>query len=693
MDINQFRLDLLEEVRLSASLNETFTSEEFLNRYSSILIDAEEIDGFELLTFKGTGSKGRNIQVDGYHYDEFDNFLNIVICIFKNTPEVETLTASDAESFFRRVVAFVEDSRSGFILKNAEPSSPGYGLAFDIKNKYSSVSRFKIFLVTDMRMSARIRDIQGTEIDTIPVEYHIWDIERLQSLLASKTGKEDIIIHLKDFSENGISCLEAGSTDEYTAYLCNIPGKTLATLYNKYGSRLLEGNVRSFLTAKGKVNKGIRNTILNNPTMFFAYNNGIAATASDVKLEKSPEGTSLVEITGLQIVNGGQTTVSLATALVNDRARACDLKNIHVPMKLSVVSPEKAEALIPNIARYANAQNKVSDADFFANHPFHRRMEEISRRLLAPAVMGNQFGTLWYYERARGQYRQDQAYMTKSEKNKFLARNPKSQMFTKTDLAKFHELYRMLPHQVSTGAQKNFMRFADWATSEWEKNNTVFNEEFFRRIVSLNILFKKTDAIIKKASWYEMGYKAQVAAYTISALLYIIKRDQPDMALDFRYIWNHQDVSYATVQQLTYIAEEVYRYLIDPSRGVQNVTEWAKRETCWNGIQALQITLLNDFVSELIPTSVLNQVHKTAKLMQKQDNNISIMTMVANYGQENWESLLNWGIENKVLMPQEISVLETFINGLKRGKFPSLEKQCQKILQILERARMESYPG
>lgn len=187
------------------------------------------------------------------------------------------------------------------------------------------------------------------------------------------------------------------------------------------------------MTAKGKINKGIRNTILNEPSMFFAYNNGTAATASEVELEKSQSGTSIVGITGLQIVNGGQTTVSLATALLDDKDRADDLKNIFVPMKLSVVTPEKAIGLIPNIARYANAQNKVSDADFFSNHAFHIRMEEFSRRLIAPAVMGNQYGTIWYYERARGQYRQEQAHMTKAEKNRFLARNPKSQMFTKTD--------------------------------------------------------------------------------------------------------------------------------------------------------------------------------------------------------------------------------------------------------------------
>ncbi|WP_295717684.1 AIPR family protein [uncultured Oscillibacter sp.] len=691
MDVNEFRADMLEEVHLNATMNGTTPHEEFLALYVSALTDAEELEDFEQIAFEGIGSNRRNIQVDGYCFDELDNCLEIVISPFSDSVAIETLTATGANTWFRRAQAFVEESRSGFLLKNAEESSPGYGLAVDIKNRYAHVSRFKFFILTDMVMSSRISEIAGTEIDGIPVEYHIWDIARLQALQASKSGKEDVVIHLKDFWENGIPCLEAGRTSEYTAYLCNIPGKVLADLYNTYGGRLLEGNVRSFLTVKGKINKGIRNTILNEPSMFFAYNNGIAATASEVELEESQSGTSIVGITGLQIVNGGQTTVSLATALLDDKDRADDLRNIFVPMKLSVVTPEKAIGLIPNIAKYANAQNKVSDADFFSNHAFHIRMEEFSRRLIAPAVMGNQYGTVWYYERARGQYRQEQAHMTKAEKNRFLARNPKSQMFTKTDLAKYHELYRMLPHQVSTGAQKNFMKFANWATEEWEKHDTIFNEDFFKRIVALDILFKKTDTIVKNAPWYELGYKAQVVAYTLSMVLYVIQKEHSDMAFDFRGVWNRQNITHATELQMSEIAQKVYEYLTDPRREVQNVTEWAKREACWKGVKALPVALRDDFVAELVPVSALKEAEKMAREIQKQDNKVSAMVTVAEYGTENWKSLLKWGIENHVLTPVDISFVKTAI-AMEQGKFPS-EKQCIKIMQILEKARTESYPG
>lgn len=691
MDTKEFRNGILDEVHFNASINGTSPREEFLALYANALVDAEEFEDFEQLAYEGVGSQNKRILIDGYYYSELENCLVIITCPFTDSMDVQSLTATEAEVHFKRARAFVEESKSGFIQKYAEESSPGYGLAIDVQKRYNNVSKFKFYILTDMAMSSRIREIPNTMIGTAVAEYHIWDITRLQSLYASKTGKEDIVIDLKEFSERGIPCLQAGSTDEYTAYLCNIPGSILAYLYNTYGGRLLEGNVRSFLSAKGKINKGIRNTILNEPSMFFAYNNGIAATAYAVELEHGDGCTYITQITSLQIVNGGQTTASLAAAIINDKDRANGLRDIYVPMKLSVVTPEKAMELIPNIAKYANKQNKVSDADFFSNHAFHVRMEDFSRRVLAPAVMGNQYGTHWYYERTRGQYKQEQSRMTKAEQNKFLIQNPKTQMFTKTDLAKLFNIYRQIPHQVSTGAQKNFIQFAEWASAAWDKDETVFNERFFRQIVCLNILYKKVDYIVKHAPWYEMGYKAQVVTYTLSYLFYRISKECPDRVFDFRSVWTQQGVSHTAEVELEKIAEAMYNHLVSPSREVQNVTEWAKREACWKKAKDISIPLSEKFKKELASTTEEAEAKKSARKEQKQENSASAMIQVAEFGTENWKALLAWGIQNRVFNSQDISFLKAAI-AMETGKFPS-EKQCARILQVLAKAREESYPG
>lgn len=690
MELEDFRNSILDEVHFNSSINGTSPREEFYILYADALVEAEEFEDYEQLAFEGVGSRNKRIQIDGYYFSELDNCLYIIICPFSDSIEAQSLTASDADVQFKRARAFIEESQSGFIQDNAEESSPGYGLAIDIRNRYSNVAKIKIYLLTDMIMSNRIKEIPNSKLGNSEVEYHIWDIARLKGLQESKSGKEEIVINLKEFSENGIPCLEAGSNEEYTAYLCSIPGYILADLYNKYGGRLLEGNVRSFLTAKGKINKEIRNTILNKPSMFFAYNNGIAATAYDVKVEYGKLCPYITEISSLQIVNGGQTTASLAMAALVDKAKANNLKDIYVPMKLSVVTPEKAMELIPNIAKYANKQNKVSDADFFSNHAFHIRIEDYSRRILAPAVMGNQFGTHWYYERARGQYKQEQARMTKPQKEKFLIQNPKQQMFTKTDLAKFYNIYRQLPHQVSSGAQKNFIRFAEWASESWEKNSSDFNEVFFKNIVCLNILFKKTDCIVKNAPWYEMGYKAQIVTYALSYLFYTIDSKYPNKALDFKTIWNTQSISHALELELERIAEGMYNHLVSPHREVENVTEWAKRESCWKKAQEADIELSEDVVLELISKTEAQEDNRAARKEQKDDNEVMIMKLVAEYGVDKWKQLLDWGMSNHIFNSQDISFIRVAIS-METGRFPS-SKQCMKIKQVLEKAREEGYP-
>lgn len=326
-----------------------------------------------------------------------------------------------------------------------------------------------------------------------------------------------------------------------------------------------------------------------------------------------------------------------------------------------------------------------------SNHAFHVRIEDLSRRILAPAVMGNQFGTHWYYERTRGQYNQEQARMTKQQKDKFLIQNPKAQMFTKTDLAKFYNIYRQLPHQVSTGAQKNFIRFAEWASDAWEKNNTDFNEAFFRTVVCLNILFKKTDYLVKHATWYEMGYKAQVVTYALSYLFYVIEQNPEDVSLDFRSIWNKQDISHVLEVQLEKIAEAMYNHLVSPNRDVENVTEWAKREACWKKAKQLDVTLSKEFLSELVSKSEEKEDKKAAGKEQKLYNSASMMIEVVNYGVENWKDLLAWGTANHIFTPQDISFLRVAV-AMEKGKIPT-EKQCPKIIQVLEKAKAEGYPG
>ena len=689
--LSEFRTSLLDDVALNAASNMTNDMEEFLTIVTNQLIAAEEIDDFIYVPYEGINQKKRKLQVDGYSYNELDDCL----CLFIGIPlsyedEEVVLTTPEAKKWIARVTAFLDNSE--YVLMHAEESAPGFGLAYDVVHRYGTVQRYKIYLITDQFANKNLSEIQESAVGGIPVECHIWDINRLYELSRSASGKEEIVINFKDLGMDGIPCLPSSKTDDYHAYLCNIPGMVLATLYNKYGSKLLEGNVRSFLQVRGKVNKGIRATILNEPSMFFAYNNGIAATAYDVKTEMIHGILHITEITSLQIVNGGQTTASLATALIKDKKDHAEenILKINVPMKLSIVTPEKADKLIANIARYANSQNKVSDADLWSNHPFHIRMEDFSRRILAPATGGRQYGTHWYYERANGQYKQETYKCTPKEKEKFEQRNPQSQMFTKTELAKFMHIYQMRPDIASAGGQKAFAKFAEWASKEWEKNDTNFNEEYFRTVAAMAILFRQSDKLVRKQSWYR-SYKANIVAYAISKILYTVKTDYPEKSISFKNIWQKQSLSAAWIHQIEDAAYVMYQHLIDEKRDIENVTEWAKRERCWEAAKKLPYSLQPAFIAELQSQYEANEDKKNARSDQKLANQLNVLVEVVEYGQDGgWTELLSWLQNHPVVSPSEKNMIK--LAQKMDGGLITSERQCAKLLKILEKCRTEGYP-
>lgn len=206
--------------------------------------------------------------------------------------------------------------------------------------------------------------------------------------------------------------------------------------------------------------------------MFFSYNNGLSATADRVQKELTAEGLTIVSARNLQIVNGGQTTASIHAA---KRLSPESLANVHVQMKLTVVPAERSDEVVPKISEYANSQNKVSVADF-SNHPFHVRIEEYSRRVLAPAAEGTNRepsgsmnapvdSTLWSGPSAPTQ---NVAGLIWSFQ--------KIQFFTKTDLAKVEFSFRCRPEAVSKGAQKTFGEFSKEIGGLWAKSDARFDE-------------------------------------------------------------------------------------------------------------------------------------------------------------------------------------------------------------------------
>lgn len=649
MDVKEFQKDFLEEVKATAATEGGGSNAAFVSVASSYLVNAEVLTDFTYAFYLGmVGS--RKLRVDGYFLDEFDYTFNLIIADYTGNEERETVTRTYATRQFDFLTHFIEEAYGSKLYREIEPSTPAADLIEQLRFHKDRIRKFRLILITDGFISNRISEIESKSLDNIPVECQIWDIDRIYRVCFSDLGRQDIEIDFKAYTNGkGIPCLEASSTnnEDYRSYLCIIPGSVLADVYDTYGSQLLEGNVRSFLSTKVAVNKKIRETILRIPQNFFAYNNGVSATAMDLQFETTSEGKFITYARDFQIINGGQTTASLSNARHKD---AADLGQIYVQMKLTEVdnNADKSSELIRNISRSSNSQNKVSDADFFATHPFHIRMEQISRRIFAPASGGAQYETKWFYERARGQYLQAQMRMTKAQKDKFTAQNPKKQVITKTDLAKYRNSWSGMPQVVSKGAQTNFMKFAEVIDEAWNKSDTSFNDKFFKDTVSLAILFKHTEWVVSHQPWFEQGYRANIVTYSIALLHRLLKAQYPDTVLDLQLIWSRQEVPDVITNELVKITKFVFDKITDPSRGTINVTQWCKRDACWEDVKRCDLKLASAIETVLISKTETKSAEKEARKDQKLYSDVEAQAKVLELGATYWSKVNDFVVTKRV---------------------------------------------
>ncbi len=680
--IEDFLHDFRQEILASAEANMDFLEAEFSQTVADELIDSGIIDGFEPCHYRPpTGG----MRVDGYWFN--DSSMDLFITDYANRETLQSLTQTEVTQIFRRLENFFTASAEKHLAASLEETSPGYGLSRHIAEKKHSFARINLFLLSERVLSERLRALENKEHKTWTFSYNIWDISRLHRLRTSQGSREPLEINFADMTGDGLPCLPAHlPSASYRSYLVVMPATVLSDLYDRYGSRLLEQNVRSFLQVRGNVNKGIRATIIQEPEMFFAYNNGITATAREVETAGRASGVVIISVTDLQIVNGGQTTASLFHTHRKDKV---PLDSIFVQMKLSVIDEEKSEEAVPRISEYANTQNKVNAADFFSNHPFHIRMEGFSRRLWAPAQYGEQRETRWFYERARGQYADAQSKLTAGEKKRFLAEYPKTQMFTKTDLAKFENVWDDSPVPVNQGAQKNFAHYAERIGREWERNPDQFNEFHFRRAVARAIIFRKTEKLVSSQPWYNGGYRANIVAYSLAMLAKVCASKM--LVFDFISVWDHQDVTPATASAIQIIAKYVHDDIMRPAAGISNVSEWCKKEICWQrlqtGITELITSLPYQFFEELIMGEDVQEQIRSAAKMQRLTNGIEAQQAVLNISADTWGEILRQGQKIRLYSPKEVDILR--IASQIPAKIPS-EKQCFVLLEILEKAKQEA---
>jgi len=573
-DLPEFSEILHTDIAADAHAGEMLREHAFVERMSDILIDYGEIRDLVSCHWMDRGLK-----VDGYDLEEDFSSITLLVSQWLDQPDVSQarLTDTDVDRVLKRAVNFFTRCWDGKIKKRIDVSNPAYELAELIEECKSDLTSAKIILVTDGTTKERRARI--TEYDGIEVSSVIWDLQRTHSFW--RTGKRETIEI--DFQENyggAIPCVAQPSPDgKYTTYLSFVAGDVLADLYKDWKIRLLERNVRVFLSQRPKVNQGIRDTIRTEPEMFCAYNNGITVYAQRVDLEDGQGHYSHIKkVHDFQIVNGGQTTASLYHTREKFKT---DLSAISVQMKLMIINEEArpddfppdltlADQLVPRIGRFSNTQNRVQMADLMANDPPHPELHTISQNLPAPDPSGGSVQTFWFYERSRGSYEETRRLTarTLAQQRKFDQKYPKFQRFDKSRFGKAWNSYRKLPHTVCLGSMKNFAHFNSWLQDQKNEDWT----EFFKKSVALVILWKNTEKIVRRQKFG--GYTHAIVAYTLSWF-----HELTDMRLDLAKIWVEQKIEESVLDNVEMLASLVNAHIRDTDR---NVTEWCKRVECWD---------------------------------------------------------------------------------------------------------------
>lgn len=683
MTIEEFASEFFQDVLAEADARGQFVEDAFFNKFCEHLLEAGELESADRSAYRGAPRRG--IRVDGYGISDDPQTFSLLISEFKQSREIHRLTGSEMDAIFRRLSNFLQLALDRKWRNALEETSPGFGLADLLASRWGRITRVRLFLITNRQLSERVDGRQAVDVDGRTVTYSVWDIGRLFRQATVGRGRESIEVDLSGSFGGPIAVLPAQQVDaDYNSYLAIMPGKVLAEIYDRWGPRLLEQNVRVFLQGRNKVNKGIKATIENEPNMFFAYNNGITATAKEVDIQHKGGRMLLRKLEDFQIVNGGQTTASIHAA---HRSKV-DVSSTFVQMKLSVVDPSLAEELVPNISRFANLQNRVTDSDFFSNHPFHIRIEGFSRRMFAPSADGTFRQSKWFYERSRGQYADARSGLTTVQRRKFDIENPRKQLFSKTDLAKFVMVWEQDPHIVSLGAQKNFSVFATRIGKRWQESSNDFNEAWYREAIAKAIIFKSTERLVSDQPWYEGGYRANIVAYAISRLAHDLVKTR--CAIDFEKIWRHQDPTESTKHALAISAKAAHGILISPHAGISNVTEWAKKQACWKQVSDLHIDWPAQFLDELISIEARRDAARSARREQRELDGLESQIAVVGAGADFWRKTLSWGRTRSSLTGTEAGILSMLADS--RGAVPT-DRQASKAIQTLRRLQSEGYAG
>lgn len=671
MDIKEFAKQFIDNVKLSVEMTENDYDQELAMAILEYMEDNGEVNAPELCYFQKTRAR-----ITAYDFNDEAESLDLFYLIKADTL-LGKINNNKVQQGFNYLMAFYREAMQGQLFKNSDitPSDEIVEVAKLIQSTKGQINQLRVYVITDGLTDPSAVPAAAESEDYV-IEYNVWDMQRVYQQHNIRAGKEKVEIDFPTSYNTELQCLKMSEQNLFVdAYLAIIPGITLAKIYKQYQQVLLEKNVRTFLQFKGKVNKEIRKTLRTAPDMFFSYNNGISTTASEIETKEIDGMLYITRLYDWQIVNGGQTTASIAASLTD---KEVDLSKVFVPMKVSVIrDSERDDEIIRSISISANSQTAIKNSDFSANDPYLVDLEKFSRSEWIPNGNKKPFQK-WYFERTRGQYLDQLAQLSGFNEKSFKIEYPKKKKITKTDIAKYEAAWKQHPYDVCRGAEKNYQLFV----AEIKREKPTISAVYYKNIIAKGILFNAIDGIVKSKNLG--GYKANMNAYLMSAVSFLSGGN-----LDLTYIWEFQRPQKEVIEKVEELIPLVWEHLTGGATGgnqSSNVGEWTKRTDCWNKLK-VKLGEKEKFSEELMQPDTNDDgsyLNETQQSRIKEAEEIE-----PNY----WFTLANWAKSKNLLTPIERKAAFNFGTMKSRNRGITSLKQALFALKIVEKAEELGFKG
>ena len=571
---------LIEQIKNSQAISGASSRDAFTELIGNILEESSEVQKFNQAYIQRKFAS-TTVQIDGFDIDYDRDVVTLFVMDFDESDSLFNDTFVTAIE--KQVASLLKAVKTTTLLTDLDPSEPIMP-CLHLLEKFRTI-HVRLFSLKEA--STRLSETKPAKMSGWDVQVFAAPCAAVLSIVFSEDGQPIEVDFQGSFGQL-IPCMNATTGDSISSWLAVIPGDVLAKIFDKYGNRLLESNVRSFLQFKGKINSGIRRTIEASPTLFFPFNNGLSATVTEIV--RTHDDRHIRSVKGLQIVNGGQTTASLWRVYRDNKSAQLD--QVRVMAKITCVDDATTTRdIVANISRFANSQNAVSPSDFFSNHDFHQEVERISKSELTPRILG-QIRTAWFYERTRGSHANFISAPKKlTEQKKLKVEYPVSQRIDKIELAKIllTFMYKS-PHLVGLGGQKAFVEFAKQIEKQWDSSPNFVTSRWWQDRVAERLMFIHLTKLVSQSDWYRGGIRAQVVSYTLALLTQHMESNRK--TFNRQSVWINQDVDGEWLVYVDSVANWVHDTLVSTSTG-NLVSEWTKSVECWKLLQerAIQVKL------------------------------------------------------------------------------------------------------